>query len=356
MSDEFSGARPVQHPLDLPRLHEYLATHVAAYPAQATLDVQQFRGGQSNPTYRLEVGGQRYVLRRKPPGALLASAHAVDREHRIITALQGSGVPVPRTYCLCTDETVIGTPFYVMELVEGRIFWDPLLPGLHPAERRQIYGEMGRVLAALHTLDPAAHGLSDYGKAGNYFQRQIDRWSRQYQAGPAERIPAMDRLVAWLPGHVPPGDETTLVHGDYRLDNLIFHPHEPRLLAVLDWELSTLGHPLGDLAYHCMTWHIPAGVFRGLAGADLAELGIPSEAEHLAGYLGRTGRGPIPPDDWDFYLAYNLFRIAAILHGILGRVKEGTAASERAAMMGQAAWPLAELGWQQVEKIAASRG
>jgi aminoglycoside phosphotransferase (APT) family kinase protein len=351
MSDDFSGTRPVTHPIDLPRLHAYLSAHVAGYPSGGALEVRQFKGGQSNPTYRLEVGGQRYVLRRKPPGALLASAHAVDREYRVMTALAGSEVPVPRTYCLCTDDSVIGSAFFVMELVEGRILWDPLLPGVDGPTRRAIFDEMNRVLAALHTTAYEPRGLGDYGKTGNYFSRQIERWTRQYQASPAERIPAMERLAEWLPQHIPPGEETSLVHGDYRLDNLIFHPAEVRILAVLDWELSTLGHPLADLAYHCMTWHIPAGMFRGLQGADLAALEIPGESEYVARYCQRTGRAPIDPAHWDFALAYNLFRLAAILHGILGRAKEGTASSDRAAATGQAAWPLADLGWARVEKL-----
>jgi aminoglycoside phosphotransferase (APT) family kinase protein len=247
---------------------------------------------------------------------------------------------------------VIGSWFYVMEHVEGRIFWDPVLPGLEPAERGAIFDEANRVIAALHAVRYRERGLGDYGREGAYFQRQLERWTKQYQASPADRIDAMEQLIRWLPEHVPPGDETSLVHGDYRLDNLVFHPTEPRILAVLDWELSTLGHPLGDFAYHCMTWRIPAGLFRGLAGADLAGLGIPEEAAYVARYCERAGRGPIEPTHWDFYLAFNLFRLAAILHGVLGRALQGNAASEKAVTMGQAAWPLADLGWQQAQRAA----
>jgi aminoglycoside phosphotransferase (APT) family kinase protein len=344
---------PVQerHRFDEAALARYLQQHVEGI--EGALSVEQFKGGQSNPTYKLTAGGKSYVLRRKPPGKLLASAHAVDREYTVITALANTDVPVAKTYCLCEDESVIGTAFYVMEHVEGRILWDPALPGdeYTPAVRRAMYEEMNRVIAALHLVDHKAIGLADYGKPGNYFARQIGRWTKQYRASETERNDAMDRLIAWLPEHIPPGDETTIVHGDYRLDNMIFHPTEPRVLAVLDWELSTLGHPLADFAYHCMTWHIPAGVFRGLGGAKLAELGIPSESEYVQMYCQRTGRDAIDPNHWDFYMAYNLFRLAAILQGIAGRVKDGTAASAQAAQMGAAARPLADLAWVQVEKI-----
>ncbi|MEC9365195.1 MAG: phosphotransferase [Pseudomonadota bacterium] len=348
---------PVQdkHRFDEGALARYLQQHVEGYSGE--LHVEQFKGGQSNPTYKLTAGGRSYVLRRKPPGKLLASAHAVDREYTVITALAKTDVPVAKTYCLCEDDSVIGTAFYVMEHVEGRILWDPALPGdgYTPAVRRAMFEEMNRVIAALHQVDPVAIGLADYGKPGNYFARQIGRWTKQYRASETERIDAMDRLIAWLPEHIPPGDETTIVHGDYRLDNMIFHPTEPRVLAVLDWELSTLGHPLADFAYHCMTWHIPAGVFRGLGGAKLAELGIPTESEYVQMYCKRTGRDGIDPNHWDFYMAYNLFRLAAILQGIAGRVKDGTASSAQAAQMGAAARPLADLAWMQVEKILGRR-
>jgi len=346
---------PVQerHRFDEAALARYLRAHVEGFSGE--LSVEQFKGGQSNPTYKLTAGGRSYVLRRKPPGKLLASAHAVDREYRVITALAQTDVPVAKTYCLCEDESVIGTAFYVMEHIEGRIHWDPTLPGYTPEVRRAMFTEMNRVIAALHRVDYAAVGLADYGKPGNYFARQIGRWTKQYRASETERIDAMDRLIAWLPEHIPPGDETTIVHGDYRLDNMIFHPTEPRVLAVLDWELSTLGHPLADFAYHCMTWHIPGGVFRGLGGNDLKALGIPEEPEYVRMYCERVGRDRIDPDHWDFYMAYNLFRLAGILQGIMGRVKDGTAASAQAAQMGQAVRPLADLAWQQVEKILGRR-
>ncbi len=351
--EQFVGTTAVkdQHRFDVAALERYLSAHVDGFSGPLT--VEQFKGGQSNPTYKLITPGKHYVLRRKPPGKLLSSAHAVDREYRVISALGQTDVPVARTWCLCEDAEVIGTAFYVMDCVEGRVMWDPTLPGYEPAQRRAIFEEMNRVIAALHSVNYEAIGLADYGKPGNYFARQIDRWSKQYRASETEKIPAFEQLIEWLPANIPPGDETTIVHGDYRLDNMIFHPTEPRVLAVLDWELSTLGHPLADFAYHCMTWHIPKGVFRGLGGAKLTDLGIPTEAEHVAAYCKRTGRSEINPSHWDFYMAYNLFRLGAILQGIMGRVKAGTAASAQAEAMGRAAGPLAELGWQQVQKILA---
>ena len=355
MSDQkdFNGTMPVQekHQFDIAALEAYLKANVEGFAGPLT--VEQFKGGQSNPTYKLVTPGRRYVLRRKPPGKLLASAHAVDREYKVITALAGTDVPVAKTWCLCEDDSVIGTPFYVMDCIEGRVLWDPALPDFEPAQRRAMFEELNRVMAALHQVDYAKVGLGDYGKPGNYFARQIDRWSKQYRASETEKIEAFDKLMEWLPANIPPGDESSIVHGDYRMDNVIFHPTESRILAVLDWELSTLGHPLADFSYHCMTWHIPKGVFRGLAGVKLAELGIPTEAEHIAAYCQRTGRGPIDPNHWDFYIAYNLFRLGAILQGIAGRVKDGTAASKQAAAMGAAARPLAEMGWQKVQQIKA---
>ncbi len=356
MSEMFSGTMPVRDSLrfDPARLEDYLAAHIADFAGPLT--VEQFKGGQSNPTYKLSTPKRSYVLRRKPPGKLLKSAHAVDREYRVITALADSAVPVARTYCLCEDPAVIGTAFYVMEFVAGRIFWDPTLPEQSTGERGEIYAEMNRVIAALHQVDQAAVGLADYGQSGNYFARQIKRWSDQYLRSSAQRIEAMDRLIAWLPEHIPAGDDTRIVHGDYRLDNMIFHPTQNRIIAVLDWELSTLGHPLADFSYHCMSWHMPrSGSLRGLLGQDLAALGIPSEEEYVRQYAQRTGRETPSADDWDFYMAYNLFRLAGILHGILGRVQDGTAASKQAAAMGSMAVPCAELGWQRVEKILARR-
>ncbi len=350
MSEQFVGTMPVQerHRFDAAALETYLRGRIDGF--SGPLAIEQFKGGQSNPTYRLAAGGRRYVMRSKPgPAAkLLPSAHAVDREFRVITALGRAGIPVPRTYCLCEDEGVIGRSFFVMECVEGRVFWDQSLPGMAPAERAAIYDEMNRVIAALHKVDFAAIGLADYGKPGNYFARQIGRWSKQYRASETEKIEAMDNLIAWLPANIPAGEETSIVHGDYRLDNLIFHPAEPRTLAILDWELSTLGHPLADFSYHCMSWHIPPGHFRGIAGLDLASLGIPSEKEYMAAYCRRTGRVGI--GNWDFYLAYNLFRVAAILQGIMKRALEGIASSQQALDAGRRTRPLAELGWQYAQK------
>ncbi|MCI0750014.1 MAG: phosphotransferase [Nevskiales bacterium] len=358
IEDTFVGTMPVQerHRFDVVRLHQYLREHVKDFDdGGQPLRIEQFKGGQSNPTFRLGAGAQHYVLRRKPSGKLLPSAHAVDREYRVISALRDTAVPVARTHCLCEDESVIGTAFYVMEWVEGRVFWDPLLPGMNTSERTRIYRDMNRVIAALHTVDCKAVGLESYGKPGNYIARQIARWGKQYRASETETMDAMDRLMEWLPANIPPGDETSIVHGDYRLDNLIFHPTEPRIVAVLDWELSTLGHPLADFSYHCMAWHVPSGAYRGMAGADLKGLGIPSAAEYVTEYFRNTARGPVDSSHWDFYMAYNLFRAAAILQGIMGRVVGGTAASEHALQAGRGARTMAELGWQQVEKILARR-
>jgi len=351
MFEQFIGTKPVEerHRLDAAKLEAYLRAHIEDF--RGPLEIEQFKGGQSNPTYRLSAGGKRYALRRKPPGKLLPSAHAVDREYRVIRALHAVGFPVARPYVLCEDDAVIGTMFYVMDCVEGRVLWDQALPGMVKAERQAIWNEMNRVIALLHTIDFRAIGLEDFGRPGNYLERQIARWTKQYQASELEKIEAMDQLIEWLPKNIPAGEETTIVHGDYRLDNLIFHPSEPKILAVLDWELSTLGHPLADLAYHCMSWHIPAGKFRGIEGLDLDELGIPSEQAYIDAYCRRTGREGVSRSDWDFYMAYNLFRIAAILQGIAKRVVDGTAASEHARDAGSRAPLMAELGWKQVQKI-----
>ena len=351
MQDQFVGTMPVQerHRFDLERLERYMHEHVADF--RGPLSVEQFKGGQSNPTFLLATPAQRYVLRRKPPGKLLPSAHAVDREYRVISALHPAGIPVARSFALCEDETVIGTAFYIMEYVAGRVFWDQSLPGLQPDERRAIYDEMNRVIAALHQVDYEKAGLGSYGKPGNYLQRQIARWTKQYRASETEKIEAMERLMEWLPQHIPPDDETRVVHGDYRLDNVIFHPTEPRILAVLDWELSTLGHPLADFAYHCMYWRLLPGEFRGIGGLDLKALGIPSEEEYVAMYCARTGRTHI--DHWDYYMVYNMFRLAGILQGIMGRVVDGTAASQHAVESGKRARPMAEAGWRQVENLLA---
>jgi aminoglycoside phosphotransferase (APT) family kinase protein len=351
--DDFTGTRPLAAALDTEALSAWLQAHVPGFAGP--LRIEQFKGGQSNPTYKLLTPGAAYVMRSKPgPVAkLLPSAHAIEREFAVMKALAGSAVPVPRMLALCEDEAVIGRAFYVMEFMAGRVLWDQTLPGLAPTERSALYAELSRVIAALHSVDIGAAGLSDYGKPGNYFERQIGRWSKQYQASITTPIEAMDRLMAWLPAHMPDSaldpSEVAIVHGDYRLDNVVFHPSEPRAIAVLDWELSTLGHPLADFSYHCMSWHIASsGAARGLAGADLAALGIPSEREHVRRYCELTGRRnpELVMRDWNFYLAYNLFRIAAILQGIAKRVEAGTASSERARQTAAGARPMAELGWQ----------
>ena len=346
MFEQFIGTKPVEerHRIDTGALERVLGFRIT--------NVEQFKGGQSNPTYRLTAAdGRRFVLRRKPPGKLLPSAHAVDREYRVISALHPTGFPVARPHLLCEDESVIGTAFYVMDYVEGRVLWDQSLPGMTKGERHEIWEELNRVIAQLHSLDYRALGLEEFGKPGNYIARQVARWSKQYQASETEPIRAMHDLIAWLPNNIPPETGTTVVHGDFRLDNVIFHPAEARILAVLDWELSTLGDPLADFASHCMSWHIPPGQFRGIGGLDLVALGIPTEAEYVRMYCKRTGRAGIEASHWDFYMAYNLFRIAAILQGIAKRVVDGTAASAHARDAGSRAKPMAELGWQQVEKI-----
>jgi aminoglycoside phosphotransferase (APT) family kinase protein len=351
MSDQFVGVKPVaeRHRFDEARLEAFLKDRIDGF--RGPMQVEQFKGGQSNPTYRVTAAGKRYALRRKPPGKLLPSAHAVEREFKVIRALHGIGFPVAKPYVLCEDESVIGTAFYVMDCVEGRVIWDQSLPGMEKRDRAAIWDELNRVIALLHTVDYKTVGLEDFGKPGNYIERQIGRWTKQYLASETVKIEAMDRLIEWLPKNIPAGDETTIVHGDYRLDNTIFHPTEPRILAVLDWELSTLGHPMADFAYHCMSWHIPPGQFRGISGLDHAELGIPTEAQYVEAYCRRAGRKPVPPSVWDYYMAYNLFRIAAILQGIAKRVVDGTAASAHAAEAGGRARLMAELGWKQVENI-----
>ncbi len=341
------GEVTARHDFDRARLAAYLQDHLP--DIRQPLDVKQFQGGQSNPTYLLTTPNAKYVLRSKPgPVAkLLPSAHAIEREFRVMRALSSHGVPLPRMLLLVEDEAVIGRAFFVMEHVEGRIFWEQSLPDIAPAARTAIYDEMNRVIAQLHSVDVERAGLGGFGKAGNYFERQIGRWSKQYRASETESVDAMNRLIEWLPQHIPPGEETTVVHGDYRMDNLIFDPTEPRIVAVLDWELSTLGHPLADFSYHCMSWHIAPGAFRGIAGLDLNALGIPTEAAYIERYTQRTGRGI---GHWNFYLAYNLFRIAAILQGVYKRSTEGIASSDNAAQSGARAKALAELGWKTAQQ------
>jgi aminoglycoside phosphotransferase (APT) family kinase protein len=352
MYEEFIGTKPVseRQKFDIGILQEYMQQHIEGFSGE--LSIEQFKGGQSNPTFKLTADGKSYVLRTKPgPAAkLLASAHAIDREFRVMDALNKAGFPAARQYALCTDESVIGRAFYIMEFVNGRVLWDQSLPGMSNNERGQYYDEMNRVIAQLHTIDYAAIGLADYGKPGNYFTRQIDRWTKQYKAAETEKIEAMDRLIEWLPQNIPAGDEISIVHGDYRLDNIIFHPTEPRILAVLDWELSTLGHPLADFSYHCMSWHIAPGQFRGIGGLDLKALGIPSEEEYIAKYCERTGK-TINKEDFTFYLAYNMFRMAGILQGIMKRYVDGTAASEQALKAGKSARPMAEMGWDYANRM-----
>jgi aminoglycoside phosphotransferase (APT) family kinase protein len=351
-AEQFTGTMPVREPhrFDEAALARYLRGSVEGF--DGAVEVSQFRGGQSNPTFLVRAGGRPYVVRCKPFGQLLSSAHAVDREYRVLTALARTDVPVPRTYAMCEDASILGTPFYVMDYVEGRIFWEPSLPGLSAGERSHIYDAMNDVIARLHEVDPAAVGLSDYGKPGNYFARQIARWSRQYLASETKPIEAMHRLMEWLPQNVPAEEETAIVHGDYRIDNIVFHPHEPVVLAVLDWELSTLGHPLADFSYHCMKWRLAAESGRGLAGIDFASTGIPTEREYVSAYRLRTGRERV--EHWDFCLAYNMFRLAAILQGIAGRVEQGTAASAHAVQTAALARPMAEEGWRVVERIEDS--
>ncbi len=347
----YSGTKDVAEALrfDTAKLEAYLAAHIPDFAGPLT--VRQFKGGQSNPTYRLDTPGRAYVLRRKPFGELLPSAHAVDREFRVISALHGAGFPVARPYGLCADEGVIGAMFYVMGMVEGRVFWDGSLPDCTPDQRRAIYEAEIETLARLHQLDHAAIGLGDYGKPGNYFARQVERWTRQYRAAEIDPIPAMDRLIEWLPRTAPEQDRVSVVHGDYRLDNMIYAPGEPRVAAVLDWELSTIGVPLADFSYLMMSWVMPADGRSGLAGLDLEALGIPTIEESVALYCHLTGRSGVPALDW--YFAYNLFRLAGILQGIAKRVQIGTAASDHAREMAARTPRRAEAAWGIAVKAGA---
>jgi len=337
-------------PFDPGALGAWLVGHLPGYSRLQSVD--KFAGGQSNPTYLLETDAGRFVMRAKPgPVAqLLPSAHAVEREYKVISALAPTPVPVPRTYCLCEDESVIGRAFYVMEWLDGRVLWDQSLPETTPAGRRAIYDEMNRVIAALHSVDYKAVGLGDFGRSEGYFARQISRWTKQYRASETDAVEAMDRLMEWLPVNIPPNDECSVVHGDFRLDNVMFHRDRPEIIGVLDWELSTLGHPLGDFSYHCLSWHLGTDM-RGLADADIAALGIPTEAEYVRRYCERTGR---TVEDvtahWDFYLAYNLFRLAAILQGIVKRALSGTASNPKALENRHKVAPLAQAGWAAAQK------
>jgi aminoglycoside phosphotransferase (APT) family kinase protein len=335
------------------QLADYLVRHARGFTGPLT--VSQFKGGQSNPTYLLETPSRKYVLRRKPPGKLLPSAHAVDREFRVISALHARNFPVAEPVVYCDDDSVAGTAFYVMGFVGGRVFWEPAMPGSHPAERTAIYDAMNATIAKLHGYEPAQIGLGDYGKSENYVGRQVVRWSKQYRASETETIGEMDRLIDWLPQHVPPQTVTRVVHGDYRLDNIIVDAHEPKVLAVLDWELSTLGDPLADFAYHLMAWHMPfsesAAGTATLVGHDLKALGIPAMSDYVDSYVARTGLDPSA--HLDFYLAYNFFRIAAILQGIVGRVRDGTATSDHAPAKASMIRPLAKKAWEFAQNAGA---
>lgn len=336
------------HAFDLAALQRYLAGRLPGWAGER-FECAQFSGGQSNPTFLLSNGTQQYVLRRRPAGALLPRAHAIDREFRVTAALQDSDVPVARPLLYCDDVSVIGSAFYVCDYVAGRVFWDPALPGLQPPERSAIYDEENRVIAALHRIDLQAVGLADYGRPGNYFERQLALWIKQYQASRTSHVAAMDQLMDWLARQPAPDEPARIVHGDYRIDNLIFHPTEPRVLAVLDWELSTLGHPLADFSYHCLAWHLRPSVSRGMAGSDLAALGIPSESAYLQQYVQRVGRAPVDPATWRLCIAFGLFKIAAILQGIMKRALDGSASNARAADGARDAQRLraiAECGWR----------
>ncbi|GAA5525642.1 hypothetical protein Maes01_02214 [Microbulbifer aestuariivivens] len=335
--------------LPLEKLTAYLEQAIPSF--RGPLQVSKFSGGQSNPTFLLRASSGVYVLRRQPPGKLLKSAHAVDREFRVMQALAATPVPVPQVMHLCEDRDVLGTLFYVMEYCDGRIFWNAALPEVDNSQRAAIYDEMNRVLAALHSIDVDAVGLADYGKPGNYFERQFQRWSGQYRASELEPVAPMDALIAWLAQHLPEDDgRVALVHGDYRLDNIIFHPVEPRAIALLDWELSTLGHPFADLAYQCMQLRMPESgdKMAGLMGLDRASLGIPSESEYVARYCARCGIERI--DNWAFYLAFSFFRLAAIIQGVAKRAKEGNASSRSAAKLGALVDPVARFALDVIEK------
>jgi len=349
-----TGTREVSERLrfDIVPLERWMADNVASFAGPLT--VSQFKGGQSNPTYRLDTpSGRSFVLRRKPPGKLLPGAHAVDRESRVMSALGRQDFPVPHVHGLCEDENVIGTPFFVMDLVEGRIIWDPTFPGLTPGERATHFDAMNATIARLHGFDPAAIGLGDYGRATGFVERQVARWSKQYETDvEAGRVPAMDRLVAWLKDNLPPDSgDGRIVHGDYRCDNMIFASNEARVAAVLDWELSTLGDPVADFVYHLMMYRMPAGMFTGLNGLDFAELGIPTEAQYVAAYCERTGRNSL--QQLDYLVVFVIFRLAAICHGIRGRLARGSASSSHAEATAAMTEPLAELALAQLKTARA---
>ncbi len=351
---DFTGTMEVQekHRFDERSLARFMGEKVAGFVPP--LKVEQFKGGQSNPTYRLTDGaGRRYVLRRKPPGKLLPSAHAVDREFRVISALNKTNVPTPRAYALCEDDSVVGTAFYIMEYCDGRVLWDPLLPEVPKEGRAAIHRATFEVLARLHSVDYKALGLADFGRPGSYVARQISRWGKQYKASETEKIDSMDRLLDWLPQHLPSADETVLVHGDYRLDNMVFHASAPEILGVIDWEISTLGDPLAELSYVCMMWRTPKD-WGGLLGHDLQALGLPTEREMVGYYCELAQRRPPEPTLWEFYMAYNLFRVSCIRQGVYARSLDGTASNVRAADSGKLVRPAADLAWQLVERISGA--
>lgn len=349
-AENYAGTTAVrpEHRIDQAALEQWMQTNVDSY--QGPLTVDQFKGGQSNPTYRLQTPARNYVLRRKPPGVVIKGAHAVEREARVMSALGTVDFPVPRIYGLCTDDSVIGSWFFVMDMVEGRVFWDASFADVPHNTRAQYMDAMNATLATLHQVDYTAIGLADYGRPGGYVKRQIDRWSKQYLEDElAGRYPAMDRLLDWLPQHLPATESVTITHGDFRADNMIFHPTQPTVLAVLDWELSTLGDPLADFAYHAMMFRMPPDILGGIAGVDLDAAGLPTEQAYVQAYCERTGRTGIP--DLDFYIVFNMFRFAAILHGIKGRVLRGTAASADAEAMGNRFSRVADIAWDQVKAL-----
>lgn len=350
-SADFSGLTDTPEHLKFNEagLIAFMTANVEGFEAPVT--IKKFKGGQSNPTYLLTTANKKYVLRRKPPGKLLPSAHAVEREYKVMTALSAQGFPAPKTYALCEDPEIIGTPFFLMDFVEGRIFWDSSLPEAAKKERAPLYYALVDTLADLHMVDYQAAGLGDFGKPGNYFERQITRWSKQYQAAETEEIKEMNALIDWLPTAIPADDAVSIVHGDYRFDNAIMHPTEPKTLAVLDWELSTLGHPLADFTYFLMAWHFPRSVRGGLAGLDINELGIPSLEDIVARYSLRTGRDGVA--DLDFCLSYNMFRLASIAQGVYARALQGNASSPQAIEMGKQIQPLAALAWHYATKAGA---
>ena len=340
---KFSGTKDVDERLkiDSANLQPWIDEYVPN--AGKIKAIEQFKGGQSNPTYKIITESKNLVLRRKPPGKLLPSAHAVDREYKVITALYETDVPVPKTYGLCEDDDVAGTAFFVMDFLDGDLFWDPMIPSMTNKDRTEIYKNKNKTLAKLHNVDYIKIGLEDYGKPGNYVARQVSRWSKQYRASETDNIEAMNNLIDWLPKNIPDDDETTIVHGDYRLDNMILKNNE--VIGILDWELSTLGHPIADFSYHCLSWRTQEAFWDQ---AKLKELGIPSEREYMEMYCENSGKDL--SNNWEFYMAFNMFKIAGILQGILGRVRDGTAASRHAEERGNMVFPLSEAAWSTIEE------